>query len=268
MLAIRPSQLSALEQDSRQQIALAVLADLRSTTPHAVAGLSTAEVDFRLHTAVSRSQWHELNYHNNVAAFVRLSFIVGPHFDEYPAFKEIFANHASEARIPALFLEARPEDWNNASQFEIVSRYQKKPEVAVVSLTALAAHHVDDYWRHALHPDVWRLGRMKPLTDRSDVAALIQSGESANKRGYAIVDPQKNLVGALFVTRENAVTRVSYWVARPVWGQGIASQALMQLKAMLVNEPLTLTIEPGNTPSFKVATKCGFRQTDCLTFMA
>lgn len=268
MLAIRPSQLSSLEQNSRQQIAASVLADLRMDTPHAVAGLSTAEVDFRLHTAVSRSQWHELNSRDDVAAFVRLSFVVGPHFDEYPAFREILARHDSDARVPALFVEARPEDWNNASQFEIVSRYQKVPGMAAVLLTPLAAHHVDDYWRHALHPDVWRLGRMKPMTDRGEVAQMIQRLEPASKAGYAIVDPYQRLVGALFVTRENTATRVSYWVAQPIWGQGIASHALMQLREVLANEALTLIIEPGNTPSLKVAAKCGFRQTDPLTFVA
>jgi len=268
MLAIRPGQLSTLEQFSRQQIALSVLAELRTTTPHAVVGLSPAEVDFRLDTAVKKSAQHELDTRGDVEAFVRLSFIVGPFFDEYPPFKAILASHDSPTRIPALFVEAEPDDWNAASQFDILSRSGKSQGAAAVSLTPLQACHADAYWQQALHPDVWRLGRMKPMTDIEDVSGLIQNLGADGKTGYAVIDAQQRFVGAMFVTQEGTLMRISYWIARPVWGQGVASQALMQLKGILQGEHLQLTIEPGNTPSLKVAAKCGFRQTDSLTFVA
>ncbi|RON69637.1 hypothetical protein BK671_09480 [Pseudomonas fluorescens] len=268
MLVIRSRQLSVLEQDCRRQIAQSVLAELRGSTPHAVAGLSPVEIDDRLNTAVSRSVLQQLDARDDIEAFIRVSLIVGPHFDEYPPFKKTLASHDSQSRIPALFSLASAEDWNNASQFDIVSRYRKMPGRVDVSLTPLQACHAEAYCRHALHPDVWRLGRMKPMIAADDVLQKIRGLESNATTGFAIVDREGRLLGAIFAGTEEAAIAISYWVARPAWGQGIASQALTQLQAARSNEKLMLTIDPGNAPSVKVATHCGFQQTGSLTFVA
>jgi RimJ/RimL family protein N-acetyltransferase len=268
MLAIRSNQLSILEQECRRQIAQSVLAELRRTTPHAVAGLSSQEIDDRLETAIAKSIVQQLDTRDDIEAFVRVCFIVGSHFDEYPPFRKTLASHDSQDRIPALFSLASTEDWNNASQFDIVRRYRKMPHHVAVSLTPLHERHAEPYWRQALHPDVWRLGRMKPMVGVEDVLQKIRDLDSSSTIGFAIVDRKEQLLGAIFAEGGDEVIGVSYWVARPAWGQGIASQALMQLKAIKNSEKLMLAIDPGNSPSVKVATNCGFLQTDSHRFVA
>ncbi|WP_082551582.1 GNAT family N-acetyltransferase [Massilia sp. Root351] len=269
MLAIRPIQLSTFEHDSRRQLARSVLAALRTSAPHAVAGLAPAELDFRLASAVSKIAVHELHARDDAETFVRLSLTVGPLFDEYPPFKEILTSYDRDVRILALFTHAAPGDWDNAAQFDIVSRYRKStPGSSAISLIPLEDRHADAYFRDALHPDVWRLARMTPMTSAADALELIGNCEPGVKTGYAVVNRQGQFLGAAFATRIETATRVSYWIARRAWGQGIASQALMQLKSAMKTEKLVLTIEPGNMPSLKVAAKCGFHQTGAITFGA
>lgn len=268
MFAIRPIQLSILERDSCRRLALTVLAELRTASPHAVGGLSASEIDCRLDAAIAKAARHQLNSHDDVRAYIRLSLTIGPLFDEYPPFKEILSSHGNDVRILALFALAAPGDWNSAAQFDIVSRYRKAiPGIGPISLAVLEDRHADSYFRHARHPDVWRLARMKPMATAADALQLIGTLGPA-KTGYAVVDQQDRFLGAIFAYHDETATRVSYWIARHAWGQGIASQALMQLRRAQQTKNWMLTIEPGNLPSLKVANKCGFLQTDTFTFVA
>lgn len=266
MLAIRASQFSTLEKYTRRQLALFVLAELRTSTPHAVNGLTPSEIDFRLDTAVAKTEAHELDVRDDIEAFVRLSLLVGPLFDEYPPFKEILSGFDNDTRILALFTYATASDWSNASQFDVVSRYRKTtPDAGTITLTPLTDLHVDDYFQHALHPDVWRLAQMEPMPQADEVRQLFEDNRLANKTGYAIVNQQDQFLGAIFAADSETPARISYWIARHRWGKGIASQALAQLKNMQPTRKWLINVEPGNTPSLKVATKCGFSQTDAVT---
>ncbi len=59
---------------------------------------------------------------------------------------------------------------------------------------------------------------------------------------------------------------VGYWVGRPFWGQGIATESLMGLIAYCCDsiglESLLITTLATNAASQRVAVKCGFRFVD------
>jgi len=262
MLTIRESQITVFEQDARRRIASAVLDDLRESAPHVVAGLDNTELAGRLDTAIGKATQYRIDMRDAFEAFVRLSFVVGPHFDEYPPFQEILLESDAHTRIFALMSYALPEDWEAAGQFDIVKRYRNTARhTGGVRLVPLDNSHVDAYFHYARHPDVWRLAKMTPMATRADTCAFMQElDDAADETGYAIVDDRQAFLGACIVSRGRPAAEVLYWVARPLWGQGIASQALAQLKERHAGERLALHIDARNTPSRKVASTCGFRQ--------
>ena len=53
--------------------------------------------------------------------------------------------------------------------------------------------------------------------------------------------------------------QVAYWIARPYWGRGIASEALTQLLREVTTRPLYASAAKDNIGSLRVLEKCGFR---------
>lgn len=266
----------------QRRLALSVLEDIRISAPHAINGLSNREVDARFKTAIGKATRYELASPDEFKGFVRLCFVVGPNFDEYGRFKEtlMFAGRQTRPPILELFCLAEKEDWHKAAQFDIVGRYREpvsmerssqertpQPESSGghgISLTPLDARHAEAYFAYGLHPDVWRLAKMKPLMSLQEVQRFILEQGHMNQAGFAVVDSEEFL-GAMFVALRAGTRWISYWIARPAWGKGIATHALKQLTATLCRDksvPIMLRVEPGNIPSIKVAEKCGFKRTD------
>lgn len=53
---------------------------------------------------------------------------------------------------------------------------------------------------------------------------------------------------------------VSYWLGKPFWGRGIATEALGQLLGMMTERPLFARVAQDNIASLRVLQKCGFVQ--------
>ncbi len=51
---------------------------------------------------------------------------------------------------------------------------------------------------------------------------------------------------------------VSYWLGRPYWGQGVATQALRQFLVFMPIRPLHARVAQDNIASLRVLQKCGF----------
>lgn len=51
---------------------------------------------------------------------------------------------------------------------------------------------------------------------------------------------------------------VAYWIAKPYWGQGIATQALTEFLTHVKNRPLYARAAKDNIGSVRVLQKCGF----------
>jgi RimJ/RimL family protein N-acetyltransferase len=52
---------------------------------------------------------------------------------------------------------------------------------------------------------------------------------------------------------------VGYWIARELWGRGIATAALAEFLKVLDERPLYANVAPGNQGSVRVLEKNGFR---------
>ncbi len=66
------------------------------------------------------------------------------------------------------------------------------------------------------------------------------------------------LVGTIGCYRWDGATEVTYWVARPRWGEGIATRALFLLLEDLSARPLRARAASDNVASLRVLEKAGF----------
>lgn len=66
------------------------------------------------------------------------------------------------------------------------------------------------------------------------------------------------VVGQVLAFEQFGEREISYWIARPHWGRGIATQALRQFLAALSLRPLHARAAADNAASIRVLQKCGF----------
>jgi len=66
------------------------------------------------------------------------------------------------------------------------------------------------------------------------------------------------LVGSIASFVSGDQTEVTYWIDRPAWGRGIASQALELLLKLVVFRPLHARAASDNIASLRVLQKAGF----------
>jgi RimJ/RimL family protein N-acetyltransferase len=68
------------------------------------------------------------------------------------------------------------------------------------------------------------------------------------------------LVGSLSRFPREDRAMIGYWIDRPHWGRGIATQALRQLITIVTERPLHASVAEHNAASLRVLQKCGFRE--------
>lgn len=262
MIVIRGEQIEAFEQEYRRRAVDLVIEELRKSALHTLVGLGASEIEQLRNTATLKAAEYELDNRDDFDTYIRLSFVVGQNFDLYPPFQKALSESEKSNRLLDLILIATPDDWSKAAQFDVVSRYRKREKyTGEVKVVALDFNHAEPYFIYARHPDVWRLGKMTPLMSLIDVYDLINNlNNGERKKGYAIVGAQHQFLGSCIATKSDESIGLSYWVERSKWGQGIASQAIFQLRQLYKSEKITLKIDPFNTPSKKVAIGCGFSQ--------
>lgn len=264
VIVLRGPQMTALETAYRNSVVLAVAANLRSCSPHTINGLSQAEVQFRVETAVRGTIAYALHEVEDIEAFTRLCFVIGPHFDRYETFRRAFeaAGPGSGFTMTEILLLASPADWRRAAQADILLRCRQtrtaKAEIRIVPLTAM---HAESWFEGALHPDVWRLGGMHPPESAAAVRQWIANLQPVDGQRYAIQCGDRFAGSArAWIHADDGALYLSYWVARPLWGHGIATETVRQLLAAISpNAAVRLRIDSGNAPSRRVAEKCGFQ---------
>ncbi|MBV4458632.1 GNAT family N-acetyltransferase [Pseudomonas sp. COR58] len=278
--------MEAFDRGAREQLGRRVVKDLEKTAPHNLMGLSAVEIDARLRTALEKSEQYSVRSVADLRAFVRLSFIIGPLFADYSAVREKLetSGQGMDRLMAPLFDGMTPDGWACATDFDIVTRAQipfpfdaqpewRSPQRAhaftldspSISIEPLASVHADSYFRHALHPDVWKLGRMRPYTSLEQVQAHIRSvSADEGREAYAISHPEAGCVGAITLREERLFSSVAYWVARPFWGHGVATAAVGKLLNHLSRKchsmSLLTEIARTNVPSIRLVEVLGGKE--------
>lgn len=78
-----------------------------------------------------------------------------------------------------------------------------------------------------------------------------------------VIEIDAAIVGSVGGFQADGHHCVGYWIARPHWGKGIASRALMMFLGEERRRPLHATTLRTNAPSQRILEKCGFR---CVGF--
>lgn len=68
-----------------------------------------------------------------------------------------------------------------------------------------------------------------------------------------------HIVGHISNFQQFGVPSVSYWIGKEYWGNGIATQALLQFLRDIDERPLYARAAKDNIASIRVLQKCGFR---------
>ncbi len=68
------------------------------------------------------------------------------------------------------------------------------------------------------------------------------------------------IAGYLVFFEQFGSPSVAYWLGKPFWGKGIATQALTAFLALLPVRPVYARVAKDNVGSIRVLHKCGFRQ--------
>lgn len=95
----------------------------------------------------------------------------------------------------------------------------------------------------------------------------IFANPAINTRVIQVATPQgaacsPEVVGSIsvFQAPEEARDSVGYWIARPYWGKGVASRALMMFLQEEARRPLHATAAASNLASHRVLERNGFRR--------
>ncbi|HYD00283.1 MAG TPA: GNAT family N-acetyltransferase [Phycisphaerales bacterium] len=111
-------------------------------------------------------------------------------------------------------------------------------------------------------PEANRLSCVRPRTREQFDAAWERSLTNPRAVPRAIVlrhaDGTEELVGAISVFSMDGLDAVGYAVARPHWGRGIVTRALMQLLQEVPTRPLHARAAASNTASVRALLRCGF----------
>lgn len=130
---------------------------------------------------------------------------------------------------------------------------------------------VPTFFAQQLDDDALRLAAFTSKDPRDRAAHDAHWGRLlANERivkRTIVVDGQ--VAGYLAKFERDGVPEVSYWLGRPFWGRGLATQALTAfVRDVVTTRPLTARIAFDNAPSRRVLEKCGFVVTGHDRFFA
>lgn len=74
-----------------------------------------------------------------------------------------------------------------------------------------------------------------------------------------VIELGGQIVGGIACFQADGHDCIGYWIARPHWGQGVASRALALFLGEERRRPLHATADRANAPSQRILEKCGFR---------
>jgi RimJ/RimL family protein N-acetyltransferase len=114
--------------------------------------------------------------------------------------------------------------------------YEQQADPESIAMAAVPGREREDHFRH------WR----EVLADETVIVrTIVVDGAVA---GHVVS----------FVRDGAGDREVGYWIARPMWGRGVASAALAAFLEEEARRPLIATVAVHNPASVRVLEKCGF----------
>jgi RimJ/RimL family protein N-acetyltransferase len=133
--------------------------------------------------------------------------------------------------------------------------------VDAVTLRPVRESDLDELFRHQSDPESVRMAAFTPKDpdDRhrfdAHMAKVLRSPDTTNR----VIVWHGEVVGSIASFVIEGDTEITYWVARDVWGRGIASQALALFLEVVPARPLHARAASDNSGSLRVLEKAGFR---------
>ncbi|MFJ2709483.1 GNAT family N-acetyltransferase [Pseudomonas sp. NPDC087346] len=274
MLAIRREQLQILRRLQFLAFAKTTIASLQVESPDILLGLSDSEISERIVLSLECLDTLDIKAERDVRSFIRLCFLVGPHFSLYPSIQEHLLGW--DGSMDKVFALTRPDVWEQSMVNDIVSRYcasNKRPiktasaSKADIYVTQLRGAHAIDYHRLIVHPDVRRLlGREAGLSLNALREQIEADAVSSSNFRFAIMSTQHEFFGEIAFSGLGEQTQMSYWIRRDKWGRGAAKAALaiaLADSATWRKNKITAKVHFLNCLSMRTLISAGFRKASC-----
>ena len=130
--------------------------------------------------------------------------------------------------------------------------------MAVVQLRAMSTDYLQPLFEMQLDEEANQMAVTIPRTPENFQDHWIES--LVDPRVYAraiLVDDQ--FVGLVSCFPSEGVTQIGYWIDKPAWGKGIATQAVQLLLNEVPVRPIWAKLAASNIASRRVLDKCGFQ---------
>jgi RimJ/RimL family protein N-acetyltransferase len=139
-----------------------------------------------------------------------------------------------------------------------VKRYRDR--MPIIALRPVEDGDLDELFDQMRDPEaVWMAAfTAEDPDDRSAFDAHMARVRNSPDITMRAVTSDGRLVGSIASFVSGDQTEVTYWISRPAWGRGIASQALALLLRLVPARPLHARAASDNTASLRVLQKAGF----------
>ena len=133
--------------------------------------------------------------------------------------------------------------------------------MVVVALRPVQDGDLDAFFEQTRDPESVRMAAFTPQDpdDRNAFDAHMTRVRSSPGIIMRAVTCDGRLAGSIASFPGGDQVEVTYWIDRPAWGKGIATQALALLLDEVPARPLYARAASDNAASLRVLQKCGFR---------
>ena len=133
--------------------------------------------------------------------------------------------------------------------------------MVVVALRPVHDSDLDAFFEQMRDPESVRMAAFTPQDpdDRNAFDAHMTRVRSSPGITMRAVTCDGRLAGSIASFPEGGHVEVTYWIDRPAWGKGVATQALALLLDEVPARPLYARAASDNAGSLRVLQKCGFR---------
>jgi RimJ/RimL family protein N-acetyltransferase len=130
-----------------------------------------------------------------------------------------------------------------------------------LSLRPVQVGDLDAIFEQMRDPESVRLAAFtaEDPDDRAGFDAHMTKIMSSPENRLRAIICDSRLVGTVSSYPSQGATEITYWVGRPYWGQGIATEALRLLLAEIPARPIRARAASDNAGSLRVLQKAGFR---------